>query len=211
VGRPPAKDCPEKNVKVNYLLIDLENVKPENLGLVSGGQFKIKVFVVANQKNVPLAMAQTLQSFGPDAEYIQIESHGKNALDFHIAFYIGRLAMESPGAFFHIISGDTGFDPLIRHLKTKKILCLRSTSIEAIPLVRVMNSKSLPERVAAVIDYLKRRQVGRPRTVKTLGSSIRTQFGGQMADDEVSKTIEALAKQGAIAIDGGKVAYTLPE
>lgn len=204
-------DCPEKNVKVNYLLIDLENVKPENLGLVSGGQFKIKVFVGANQKNVPLTMAQTLQSFGTDAEYIQIESHGKNALDFHIAFYIGRLAMESPGAFFHIISGDTGFDPLIRHLKTKKILCLRSTLIEAVPLVRVMNSKSLQERVAAVIDYMKRRQVGRPRTVKTLGSSIRTQFGGQMADDEVSKTIEALAKQGAIAIDGGKVAYTLPE
>lgn len=156
-------------------------------------------------------MARTLQSFGPDAEYIQIDSHGKNALDFHIAFYIGRLATESPGAFFHIISGDTGFDPLIRHLKTKKIFCLRSTSIEAIPLVRVMNSKSLPERVAAVIDYLKRRQVGRPRTVKTLGSSMRTQFGGQMSDDEVSKMIEALTKQGAIAIDDGKVAYTLPE
>jgi hypothetical protein len=32
-----------------------------------------------------------------------------------------------------------------------------------------------------------------------------------MADDEVSKMIEALAKQGAIAIDGSKVAYTLPE
>ena len=56
-------------------------------------------------------MAQTLQNFGADAEYIQIDGHGKNALDFHIAFYIGRLAMESLGAFFHIISGDTGFGP----------------------------------------------------------------------------------------------------
>lgn len=114
-------------------------------GLVSGDQFKVKVFVGANQKNVPLTMARTLRSFGPDAEYIQIDSHGENALDFHIAFYIGRLATESAGAFFHIISGDTGFDTLTRHLKTNKISCLRSTSIEAIPLVRVMNSRSLPE------------------------------------------------------------------
>lgn len=68
-------------MRINYLLIDLENVKPENLGLVSGGRFKVKVFVGANQKNVPLTMAQALQSFGPDAEYIRIESHGKNALD----------------------------------------------------------------------------------------------------------------------------------
>jgi hypothetical protein len=204
-------DGPKEPVKTNFLLIDLENVKPENLGLVAGGQFKVKVFVGANQKNVPLTMVQTLQSFGTDAEYIQIDGHGKNALDFHIAYYIGRLAVESPGAFFHIISGDTGFDPLIRHLKTEKILCLRSTSIEAIPLVRVMNSKSLPERVVAVIDYLKRRQVGRPRTVKTLSSSIRTQFGGKVTDEDLEKMIEALAKQGAISIKDGKVTYSLPE
>jgi PIN domain len=65
-------------VRTNFLLIDLENVKPDNLGLVAGGQFKVKVFVGAHQKNVPFAMAQALQAFGPDAEYIQIDGHGRS-------------------------------------------------------------------------------------------------------------------------------------
>lgn len=198
-------------VRTNFLLIDLENVKPDNLGLVAGGQFKVKVFVGAHQKNVPFAMAQALQAFGPDAEYIQIDGHGNNALDFHIAYYIGRLAVECPDAFFHVISRDTGFDPLIRHLKSKKIRCLRSTSIEAIPLVRVMHSKSLPDRVAAVVDYLTQRKAGRPRTLKTLSSTIQSLFQGGLTDEELSKLIDALAKQGSITVQDGKVAYTLPE
>jgi hypothetical protein len=198
-------------VRTNFLLIDLENVKPDNLGLVAGGQFKVKVFVGAHQKNVPFAMAQALQAFGPDAEYIQIDGHGNNALDFHIAWYIGRLAVECPDAFFHVISRDTGFDPLIRHLKSKKILCLRSTSIEAIPLVRMLHSKSIPDRVGAVVDNLARRKAARPRTLKTLGSTIRSLFQGNLTDDDLSKLIDALAKQGSIVVHDGKVAYALPD
>jgi len=198
-------------VRINFVLIDLENVRPENLGLVAGGQFKVKIFAGNQQKNVPIDMAQVLQPFGPDAEYIRIDGHGKNALDFHIAYYIGRLAVEQPGSYFHVISRDTGFDPLIRHLKAKKILCLRSASIEAIPLVRVLHSKSLPDRVAAVVDYLTQRKAGRPRTLKTLGSTIRALFQGNLTDDELSKLVDALSRQGSIAVHDGKVAYNLPD
>jgi hypothetical protein len=198
-------------VRTNYLLIDLENVKPDNLGLVAGGQFKVKVFVGAHQRNVPLSMAQALQAFGPDAEYIQIDGHGNNALDFHIAYYIGRLAIECPNAFFHIISKDAGFDPLIRHLKSKKILCLRSVSIETIPLVRVLHSKSLPDRLGAVVEYLTRRKAGRPRTLKTLSSTVRALFQGNLTDEESSKLIDALAEQASIVVHDGKIAYKLPD
>lgn len=196
-------------MRTNYLLIDLENVKAENLDRVPRGQFKLKVFLGAHQKNIPLPMAKAVQSFNDDAEYIQIEGQGKNALDFHIAYYIGRLAVQDPGAFFHIISADTGFDPLIRHLKAGKILCQRSTSIETIPLVRAMNSKSLPDRVAAFTDFLRNMTAGRPRTVKTLGSTINTKFGGQVSEDDIAKMIEALRKNGSISLQDTKVSYHL--
>ncbi len=198
-------------MRTNFVLIDLENVQPENLGLLTGGQFKVKVFAGGQQKNVSLDMAEALQPFGADAEYVRIEGHGKNALDFHIAYYIGRLAVECPGAFFHIISKDTGFDPLMRHLKSRKIYCLRWASIEAIPLVRLLHSKSLPDRVNAVVESLCRRNSGRPRTLKTLGSAIRTLFQGSLSDEELEKILDSLKKRGLVAEQGGKVVYALPD
>jgi hypothetical protein len=203
--------CLGGRVRTNFVLIDLENVRPENLGLLTGGQFKVKVFAGSQQKNVSIDMAQALQPFGAEAEYVRIQGHGKNALDFHIAYYIGRLAAESPGAFFHIISKDAGFDPLIRHLKSKKIYCLRWASIEDIPLVRLLHSKSLTDRVAAVVDFLSRRNAGRPKTLKTLSSAIGTLFQGGLSVEELEKILESLRKRGVVTEHGGKIAYALPE
>ena len=198
-------------MRTNFVLIDLENVRPENLSLLTGGQFKVKVFAGSQQKSVTLDMAQALQPLGAEAEYVRIEGHGKNALDFHIAYYIGRLAVECPGAFFHVISKDAGFDPLIRHLKSKKIYCLRWAAVEDIPLVRLLHSKSLPDRVAAVLDFLSRRNAGRPRTLKTLGSAIRALFQSSLSDEEIEKVIDGLKKRGVVTERDGKIAYALPE
>ena len=41
-----------------------------------------------------------------------------------------------PDGFFHIISRDTGFDPLVEHLKARKIRACRSASIAGMPLFR---------------------------------------------------------------------------
>jgi hypothetical protein len=67
-----------------FLLLDLENIQPDGLSAFTGGSFKIKVFLGAHQTKVPVTLARTLQAFGPDAEYIQMEGSGHNALDFHI-------------------------------------------------------------------------------------------------------------------------------
>ena len=87
-------------MKTNFVLIDYENVQPDITSLLNGEAFKIKVFVGAAQAKVPLELARTLQAFGPDAEYIQIEGRGSNALDFHIAYYLGQLAAAFPDAVF---------------------------------------------------------------------------------------------------------------
>jgi hypothetical protein len=49
-------------VRTNFVLIDLENVRPESLGLLTGGQFKVMVFAGSQQKNVSIGMAQVLQA-----------------------------------------------------------------------------------------------------------------------------------------------------
>jgi len=101
----------------NYILIDFENVQPKNMEVLSQHSFKIIIFVGENQTKLPYDLVAGIQKIGSDAMYIKIAGNGKNVLDFHIAYYIGKLAAEEPGAYFHIISKDTGFDPLIKHLR----------------------------------------------------------------------------------------------
>jgi len=197
-------------VRTNFVLVDFENIHPKNRNLLKGGPFKIKVFLGATQAKIPVEMARALQAFGPDAEYIQIDGNGSNALDFHIAYYIGRLAAESPDAFFPIISKDTGFDPLIKHLKLQKILCQRSTTVADIPLIKISNTQSVPEKVDAVIENLAKRKASKPRTFKTLGTTIKALFVNQLADEELQGLLDQLAQRGVIRVSGGKVSYELP-
>ena len=99
----------------NYVLIDFENVQPKNLEILSQHSFKIIVFVGENQTKLPFDLVAGIQEFGSDAKYVKISGNGKNALDFHVAYYIGKLAAEEPGAYFHIISKDTGLFYFISH------------------------------------------------------------------------------------------------
>lgn len=58
-------------MKTNYLLIDLENVHPDNLALVNGVPLKVKVFLGAQQTKVNVGLVRALQPLGADAvEYI---------------------------------------------------------------------------------------------------------------------------------------------
>lgn len=112
-----------------YFLIDFENVQPKALDRLLPGSSRIKVFLGQHQTKLMLELVQALQPFGTDAEYIAIQGSGPDAVDFHIAFYIGRLASTEPGAEFNIISKDRGFDPLVRHLNGLGIVCRRLPEI----------------------------------------------------------------------------------
>lgn len=116
-----------------YVLIDFENVQPKTLDRLQPGAVRIKVFLGQHQTRLMLELVQALQPFGADAEYIAIQGSGPDAVDFHIAFYIGRLAAAEPGAAFTIISRDRGFDPLVRHLVGLGIECQRIPDIEGTP------------------------------------------------------------------------------
>ena len=92
--------------------------------------------VAQNQTKVPLEIAAAMQKLGPRAQYIRITGVGRNALDFHIAYYVGRLTAEDPSTIFHVVSRDKGFDPLIQHLKAHKFLAFRSESVAGIPIAK---------------------------------------------------------------------------
>jgi len=43
---------------INFVLIDYENVQPDDLGLLVDGPFRVKVFLGQNQSEIPLNWRQ---------------------------------------------------------------------------------------------------------------------------------------------------------
>ena len=195
-------------MRTNIVLIDFESVQRESLTALERGPFKVMVFVGANQAKVPFDVATALQRMGPSASYVKISGNGKNALDFHIAFYIGQLAAQDPTAFYHIISKDGGFDPFIEHLKSRNIFCVRSARIEDIPLLKIDHKKSPDERAQLYVEKLKQPKVTKPRAVETLTNAIASFFQKKLSDEEIAAVIASMRKSGAIAVKDGKVSYS---
>ncbi len=197
-------------MKTNYVLIDYENVQPKNIELLRGHSFKVIVFVGAKQAKISFDLACAMQSLGADSEYVKIDGNGPNALDFHIAFYIGSIAAKDPDSYFHIISKDTGFDPLIKHLKTKRIYAQREKDISEIPLLKISNSKSMAERIDAIVEFLRARGTAKPRALKTLSNSINSLFMKKLEEDELTRIIDELIRKKIVIANGLKVSYQLP-
>jgi hypothetical protein len=185
-------------------------VQPRDLAILNGHPFQVMVFVGANQEKIPFSMASALQSLGSKAEYVKISGSGSNALDFHIAFYIGQIAAKDPDAYFHIISKDAGFDPLIKHLKQQKIFAQRERDLTEIPLIRVSNATSIDEKIAAIVPNLAARGHSRPRKINTLANTINAMFMKTLGEEEISAIVAHMQKQGLIAVTDAKVSYNPP-
>lgn len=195
----------------SYVLIDFENVQPKNLEILADHPFRVLVFVGENLAKVPFGLAQAMQVLGKNARYIKISGNGPNALDFHIAYYIGKLAATDNNAQFHVISKDKGFDPLIRHLKGQGIRVQRETDLAEIPQLRIPTTTSSDEQIAAVVKNLAARGQSRPRKVKTLKNVINNLFTKKLDDAELAALVEDLRKRKLIIVTEGKVSYKLPQ
>ena len=195
---------------MNYVLIDFENVQPESIDRLAHEHFKVRVFVGASQTKIPFDMARSLQRLGAHAEYIKIAGNGPNALDFHIAYYLGQLSAADPAACYHLVSRDAGFDPLIQHLKAKKLRVGRVPAIADIPLGRAMASTTPAEQLPLILARLQQLKSAKPRTVKTLSSTIASLFQRQVTDEEIAVLVRALVEAGYAVIEGVKISYALP-
>lgn len=197
-------------MRTNYILIDYENVQPGLLPTGSDIPIKVLTFIGERQTKIPFELASSLQKLGDQASYIKIDGNGPDALDFHIAYYIGKLAEQDSNSYFHIVSKDKGFDPLIRHLKKNKILIQRVNSLSEILILSNSNNSTLGQKVTSMIESLKARGNSRPRRVKTLENTINAFFMKSLSEAEVKKIVAQLAKQKAITLTDQVVSYNAP-
>jgi hypothetical protein len=192
--------------RTNYVLIDYESVQPSQLELLNRDGFVAYVFVGKAQTKLSFETVSAIQDLGERAKYVKISGAGPNALDFHIAFYIRQISATDPEAFFHIISKDKGFDPLIEHLREQKVFSVRSETIGEIPIIRASTAKTPKERMGFVVNRLKSGN-SKPRTLATLRSAIDAILYKQVGEPDVQAIIDQMIKAGLVIVKDEKVSF----
>ena len=150
---------------LTYILIDFENVQPSaaDLGRIRGLDYRVRLFHGPHQNKFDADVVRALQPLGPQVEYVQCERKGKNALDFRIAFVLGRLVHEREAAAsplrkqatFVVVSEDAGFDELLDHLRALGYGAGRVTSIrDALETGNPTGQPAAPAVVAAPAPLL---------------------------------------------------------
>ena len=171
------------------LLVDYENVQKVDLSGLPG-KMLVKIFVGDSQKSIPFDLAKQAQDLASRLEWIKIDGNGSNALDFHIAFYLGKEVSSMPAADYIILSRDKGFDPLIRHLTSRGFSCRRVNNQQELSAVEVAFAEPNFKKVFENLTKIEKR--GRPRKRSTLTRNIAAMFQKRLTETEVEALVEML-------------------
>ena len=116
---------------VHHLFVDFENVQKLDLSGFRDRVVKVALFLGAKQKRLDTTLVQQLVERAEHVHLVRLTSSGKNALDFALAHYLGRAICGDPTGFFHVVSKDQGFDPLIDHLRRQQTKVVRHDDFAA--------------------------------------------------------------------------------
>lgn len=98
-----------------HVLVDFENVQPtfEEVAKLAPGVTEVWLFHGPHQ----VKLAEQFKSAHDGVIAVPISRTGKNALDFHLSFYLGYVAAKHPTGRLTVIANDKGYDPMIVHAK----------------------------------------------------------------------------------------------
>ncbi len=160
-----------------------------------------------------------MQELGDNGRYVITNHTGKNSLDFHIAYYIGKLITENVKneVSFCLISKDKGYDGLISFLKSNKVAISRFLSVNDVfdsTIFRTTKNKVVPNYsnnllVEKVIDYFKNSIRSKPNKEIGLMNLIRSSIlKNTTTDIECKKILTQMKTEKLIDIDrNGNIKY----
>ena len=185
-----------------YLLIDFENVRPAGIPAIHENQ-NVFIFAGDNQNKIDYDLVRATQPYGNRVQWIKIKGSGRNALDFHISFYLGKLSAIHRQASFFILSKDKGFDPLVRYLENSGIQCKRITQLQDFITGKEVDDDSIFAKTLRML--LKIDLARRPKRIRTLKAFVASR--NEMDGVKIDKIIKRLADEKIIILNEEKVSY----
>jgi len=199
-----------------HVLVDFENVQPtfEEVAKLAPGVTEVWLFHGPHQ----VKLAQQFKAAHDDVTAVPISRTGKNALDFHLSFYLGYVAAKHPTGRLAVIANDKGYDPMIVHAKAlgfmtrrigfkvkkvttakkapaakKAVPVKKETAVKkAAPAKRVAVKKTVPVKKAAPAK--KTIPARQPSVAEA--ASVQRKAGSNPASAQVSRIAKGLAKMG---------------
>jgi hypothetical protein len=156
-----------------------------------------------------VALVEKLMEHAASVQLVRLTSSGRNALDFALSYYLGRAVLADPTAYFHVVSGDKGYDPLIEHLRSRHIHARRHDDFTTLTFSGPTRAPTAPpeDLLPRVLEHLKKNTANRPKRKATLISHLRALAGKMATEADVVKLIETLQEAGHISF-GEKDAVT---
>jgi hypothetical protein len=204
----------------NILFVDFESTGKVDLSGIPADVF-VPFFFGASQKSVPTEFLRAALKLGDRFLPINIEGHGKNALDFHIAFYLGEYLAANRHANCIILSKDKGFDPLVKHLRGRGFAVRRAATVaeafggpaqkqaEVVPAAAKSRLEE-PSILAIALKWLKDTQPrARPRKRKGLIAYLHTRSGKKIPEAELHALIERMLAEKKLSEADGALGYHL--
>jgi hypothetical protein len=191
------------------IYIDFENVP--NIELTETGIKELEgstiyLFIGENQRRLSTDMVKIIQPLGKSVKWLQISGTGKNALDFHIAYYLA-LNKEQKDTEHYIVSRDAGFDPLIKHTNNLGQKVKRVVSFDDV-FHETGLDKELEQKYEKIVEILKKQKKSkRPKSRKTLASFIENFFQKSISTEEIDGIIENLFRKGIIEEKNKRISY----
>ena len=186
------------------LLVDYENVQEIDLSKVDPS-IEVRIFIGASQARVPALLFQQAVERAGKTKVERVDGAASNALDFHIAFYLGEYFAARPKAKYVILSGDRGFDPLLRHLEGRGCSCRRITSLAQLDAHAPTAHEDKYKQVLTWLGKVEKK--ARPRKRKTLAAHIASHYQNKVPAAEVEALIDRLIKERRVADPGPALTY----
>ena len=189
-----------------FLLVDFENVRCVDLSRLEEC-FQVAIFVGASQRTIPIELVAEAQKLGERMQWIRADGNGKNALDFFIAFELGRIMERESPLECIVLSGDKGFDPLLRHLNANGLKCRRVGSMKELDPKPAKRDDPNYQRVVEILGKLNKKS--RPRKRKTLLLHIKSLFQNKIEQKEVNRIVDTLFATKMISETNNSLTYEL--
>ena len=199
---------------LNHVFVYFENVQQIDVSVIGAKSVNFTLLLGAKQTKLDAGLVEKLMMHAASVQIVRLASSGKNALDFTLAYYVGRTVSADPAAYIHIVSKDTGFDPLVEHQQNQHIHAHRHDSFDTLTFsgtakATTVVAKAEPagqeESLNRVLEHLRKNVANRPKKKKTLLSHLKSQLGKDGAD--AAGMLEKLQKEGHLRI-GDKDAVT---
>jgi hypothetical protein len=217
---------------VNHVFVDFENVHEIDLAIIGSKNVSFTLLLGARQTKLDVALVEKLLEYAASVQLVRLNSAGRNALDFTLAYYVGRLVAADPSGRFHIVSKDAGFDPLIEHLRSKHICARRHHDFATLtfsgaakpPTAAASSAAPKPKHPSApqakpatldewetqVLEHFRKHPTGRPASEKKLLSYLVAHRGRQFTEADALELVKRLSKASHLVIgEKGAVAYHL--